>query len=68
MWVEWTEDYGQYKKGDAFEVTGPSLEELLNTGKVKKASKTNIKEAEAQQDENAALLEVNNETAVTKKK
>lgn len=55
MWVEWTEDYEQYKKGEAFELTGPSLEEYLETGKVKEASKASVKKVEEVRVEAEAL-------------
>lgn len=55
MWVEWTEDYEHYKKGDAFELTGPSLEYYLETGKVKEASKSNVKKVEELRGEAEAL-------------
>lgn len=55
MWVEWTEDYQQYKKGDAFELDGPSLEYYLETGKVKEASKANVKKVEETREEAEAL-------------
>lgn len=42
--VEWTEDYEQYKKGDQFELSGPSLDEYLASGKVKPATKAKIVE------------------------
>lgn len=33
--VEWTENFGTYKKGDKFEISGPSLHDLIKSGKVK---------------------------------
>lgn len=40
MLVEWTEDFDQYKKGEPFELVGPSLAEYLASGKVKPSKKS----------------------------
>jgi hypothetical protein len=53
--LEWAEDYGPYKKGDAFDVTGPSREELLKSGKLKPSAKNAAADAEKKVI-NAAVL------------
>ena len=44
--VEWTEDYGQYKKGDQFVLSNPdSRAYLVETGKIKVIDQNHIPES-----------------------